>query len=426
MNNQEEGVRWKVCADELAVFGGAPAFTHPLYVGRPNIGDRERLHERIDDILDRRILTNGGPYVKEFERRIAETAGVKHAIAVNNATIGLEIAVRAAGLHGEVIIPSFTFIATAHALHWQGITPVFCDVDPDTHLIDPDAVERLITPRTTGILGVHVWGTPCDADRLEAIARRHNLKLLFDAAHAFGCSLGHRSVGSLGDVEVFSFHATKFINSLEGGAIVTNDDEIARKARLMHNFGFEDYDKVVMEGTNAKLNEVSAAMGLTSLEQMDALMAVNRRNYTLYQQGLRGIPGIRLMQIGNAGRHNFQYMVLEVDETVAGITRDDLVNVLWQENVHARRYFYPGCHRMEPYQTLYPNAGQMLPHTERLSARVMALPTGPTITPAHIESICRVIWLAVNSAGSVTRKLHLPAVDWASLAGLEVVKRDAA
>ena len=272
----------------LAILGGVPAFTEPLHVGRPNIGDRTALLSRINDLLDRHWLTNNGPFVREFEGRIADFLGVKNCIAMCNATVALEIATRALGLHGEVIVPSFTFIATAHALQWQETTPVFCDVDPATHNLDPGKVEAMITPRTTGIMGVHVWGRPCDIDALDEIARRRSLKLMFDAAHAFGNSYRGRMIGNFGQVEVFSFHATKFFNTFEGGAVVTNDDDLAAKIRLMTNFGFAGYDNVIYVGTNGKMPEVSAAMGLTGLESLDEFIAANRRNHAAYRAGLLG------------------------------------------------------------------------------------------------------------------------------------------
>src|SRR5262245_2680457 len=210
----------------LAIFGAAPAFAEQLHVGRPNLGDRGRFLERLNDILDRRWLTNHGRYVGELERCIAQLVGVKNCVLVANGTIGLELLIRALGLGGEVIVPAFTFVATAHALQWQEITPVFADIDPTTHCLDPASVEAAITPRTTGIIGVHVWGRPCAVDELQALARRRGLKLLFDAAHAFGCSFGERMIGAFGEAEVFSFHATKILNTFEGGAIVTNNGEL--------------------------------------------------------------------------------------------------------------------------------------------------------------------------------------------------------
>ena len=251
----------------LAVLGGTPAFAEPLHVGRPNIGDRQRLLTRIEDMLDRRWFTNNGPYVQAFERQIAEYVGVKHCVAMCNATIALEIAIRAAGLRGEVIVPSFTFIATAHALQWQEITPVFCDVAPGSHHLDPTQVERLITPRTTGIIGVHVWGVPCDIEALTEISQRRGLSLMFDAAHAFSCSYKGRLIGGFGDAEVFSFHATKFLNAFEGGVVTTNNDHLAERMRFMRNFGFAGIDDVDYVGTNGKMTEVCAAMGLKKLWQ---------------------------------------------------------------------------------------------------------------------------------------------------------------
>jgi dTDP-4-amino-4,6-dideoxygalactose transaminase len=383
---------------ELALFGGEPAFPDKLYVGRPNIGDRERLLSRINDMLDRRWLTNNGPYVQELEGQLASLLGVKHCIAMCNATVALEIAIRAVGMTGEVIVPSMTFVATAHALQWQQITPVFADVDPRTHNLDPARVEALITPRTTGIIGVHLWGRACAPDELADLARRRGLSLLFDAAHAFGCSYQGRMIGNFGDAEVFSFHATKFYNAFEGGAVTTNDDDLAARIRLMKNFGFAGFDRVVHVGTNGKMSEVSAAMGLTSLESMGEFIEVNRRNYERYRQGLAGIAGVTMIRYDDRERCNFQYIVLEVDESVTGVPRDHLIDALWAENVVARRYFWPGCHRMEPYRSYQPNAGLLLPETERVVERLVSLPTGTGVTDSQIDAICAMISLVVRSA----------------------------
>jgi dTDP-4-amino-4,6-dideoxygalactose transaminase len=390
---------------ELALFGGVPAFPVQKHVGSPNIGDRRRLLQRMEDILDRRWLTNGGPYVQEFEKRIGAMLGVKHCIAMCNATIGLEIAIRAVGMTGEVVLPSFTFIATAHALQWQQIRPVFCDIDPDTHTIDPGRIEALLTPRTTGILGVHLWGRPCDVEAIEAIARRRGLKVLYDAAHAFGCGRGGRKVGGFGDAEVFSFHATKFVNTFEGGAITTNDDDLAARIRLMKNFGFVGYDDVGYVGTNGKMTEISAAMGLTSLESLARFVAVNRRNHGLYREALAGLEGIRLMEFDDVETPNHQYVVLEVDPERAALGRDELAQVLWSENIIARRYFFPGCHRMEPYRTLDPAAGERLPATGRVAARVLSLPTNTGVDPDDIATIGRVIRRALEQGARVRAAL---------------------
>ena len=392
--------------EQLAILSGIPAFGEPLHVGRPNIGDRQALLARINDLLDRRWLTNNGPFVQEFEHRIAEVLGVKHCIVMCNATVALEIVIRALELHGEVIVPSFTFIATAHALQWQEITPVFCDVDPATHNMDPNKVEDMITPLTTGIIGVHVWGRPCAIDDLSEIAARRNLKLMFDAAHAFGNSYKGRMIGNFGQAEVFSFHATKFFNTFEGGAVVTNDDILAKKMRLMTNFGFSGYDNVIYVGTNGKMSEVSAAMGLTGLDSLDEFIAVNSRNYSAYSTGLRDIPGIQLIAYDGTEYCNYQYVIVEVDEAIAGISRDDLIQILHAENVLARRYFYPGCHEMEPYRSYFPHARLLLPETEQLTKRVMSLPTGTAIGNEEIDTVCNIIRLAVTHSQELQQVLN--------------------
>jgi dTDP-4-amino-4,6-dideoxygalactose transaminase len=385
---------------QLAILGGSHAFEMPLHVGRPNLGDRERFLMYVDSIFDNRWLTNCGPLVKQFEQELAAFVGVKHCITVCNATIALEVAIRALGLTGEVIVPSFTFVATAHALQWQEITPVFCDIDPATHTLDPCCVEKLITPRTTGILGVHLWSRPCAIDALQEITHARNLKLLFDAAHAFGCSYEGTMIGNFGDAEVFSFHATKFFNTFEGGAIVTNDNALATRIRHMINFGFVGYDEVESIGTNGKMSEISAAMGLTNLQSLDEVVAINKRNYRYYQRGIADIPGLSLIQYDENEKCNFQYIVVEVDAQKTGVHRDVLFNVLHAENVLARRYFWPGCHRMEPYHTLFPDAYLNLPNTESIAERVLVLPTGTAVGEHEITAICDILRTAIaNSEG---------------------------
>ena len=381
----------KTGTDGWALFGAAPAFDRKLHVGQPNVGDRAYFMERLERILDLRWFTNHGECVRELEAELCRYLGVAHCVAVCNATIGLEIAIRALGMDGEVIVPSLTFVATPHALQWQQVVPVFCDVDEETHLLDPARVEALITPRTTGILPVHLWGRPCDVEALTAIAKRHRLRLLFDAAHAFGCSHGGAMVGGFGDAEVFSFHATKFFNSFEGGAIATNDAELAGRLRLMTNFGFAGYDRVVHIGTNGKMTEVAAAMGLASLRSVDSFVATNLRNHRSYRRGLSGLEGVELLGFDERERNNYQYVVVEYTPAPGGPTRDDLVDLLWAENVMARKYFWPGCHRMEPYRTLYPDVAGRLPATEAIADRLLVLPTGTGVDESDIAALCALI-----------------------------------
>jgi len=391
--------------NDLVIFGGIPAFQNKLCVGCPNIGKRESFLRYVNGLLDKRLLTNNGPLVQEFEQRIARMLGVKHCIAVCNATTALEITERALELKGEVIVPSFTFIATAHSLKWQELTPIFCDIDANTHNIDPKKIEALITPRTSGIIGVHVWGRPCEVDELANIAKRHRLKLIFDAAHAFGCSSNGRMIGSFGDVEVLSFHATKVLNTFEGGAVLTNNGDLAKKIRLMKNFGFTDYDTVGYIGVNGKMSEISAAMGLTGLESLDDFVTVNARNYKDYQRQLSSFNGVSMALYNEKEKCNYNYIVLEIDETITRINRDQLVEVLWSENILARRYFYPGCHKQEPYRSSPPWAGLKLPETEKVSSRALLLPNGTTISPNNVLAVCQIIKLAINNSSEVCRKL---------------------
>lgn len=390
--------------DDLALFGGRPAFSEKVHVGRPNVPDRKGFMERVEQIFNRRWFSNNGACVQELERKLENYLGVKHCIAVCNATVGLELAIRAVDLKGEVIVPSFTFVATAHALQWQEITPIFCDIDPETHHLDPRVVKKMITPYVTGIIGVHIWGRPCAVDELTALAKHFKIKLIYDAAHAFGCSHKGKMIGNFGDAEVFSFHATKIFNTFEGGAIATNNDELAAKIRLMKNFGFSGYDRVVHLGVNGKMNEVSAAMGLSCLDSIDDFIEANRRNYENYRKRLAKLPGLKMIDYGTANKVNFHHIVIEVDSKKVGLTRDQLVRVLQDENVMARRYFYPGCHRMEPYRSHWPQAGVFLKQTEALCDRVLILPTGSAINEKEINTICNIVEYALKNARQVSKR----------------------
>jgi len=371
---------------DLAISGAPPAFSEPLHVGRPNIGNRERFLARVNEILDRRWLTNNGPMVQEFEHKVALFLGVKHCVAMCSGTIALEIAIRALDLEGEVIVPSYTFVATAHALQWQEITPIFADIDPATHNLDPEAVRRMLTPRTTGIIGVHLWGRPAPIEGLQAIADEYGLRLMFDASHAFGCSHRGTMIGNFGRCEVFSFHATKFFSTFEGGAVVTNDDELAEKMRLMRNFGFAGFDNVIYPGTNGKMTEIAAAFGLTNLEDLNTFVEANRNNYEAYRKGIATIPGLSILEFNHAEKNNYQFVVLEVSPDFP-VARDEIVRIFHAENILVRKYFWPGCHNMMPYRAFYPHADLMLPLTRIVADRVIVLPTSQAISEDHVQTI---------------------------------------
>ncbi len=379
-----------------------PLFAEPKHVGCPNLPCRQRLFERFNDILDRAWLSNNGRYVQLFEQQIRQITGARHCIAVSNGTMALSLTASAMGLTGEVIVPALTFIATPHAFAWLGVTPVFADVDPVTCCIDPAHVEELISERTTAIVGVHLWGRPCDVIALQQIAQRHNLRLIFDASHAFGCETAGAPIGTFGDAETFSFHATKFVSAAEGGAIVTNNDLLADSLRRARNFGFSGVDEVTELGTNAKLNELSAAFGVTSLESMSEFIEHNARNYAAFQQGLADIPGLQFVPNVVGRQHNFQYVVIRVDASVTGICRDDLMGILHENNIRARRYFYPGCHRSQPYcQAAQPR----LPVTEQLVTEVLSLPTGSSVAESDVAAICGLIRSVIDQASRGRQRL---------------------
>ncbi|MDF1697421.1 MAG: aminotransferase class I/II-fold pyridoxal phosphate-dependent enzyme [Saprospiraceae bacterium] len=382
----------------LAIVGGKPAFSEKLHVNKPNLGNSDYFTELVKSILESYQFTNNGPLVNRLEEKLAQYLQVKHCVLASNGTIALSLLVKALDLKGEVIIPSFSFISTAHTLMWQGIKPVFCDINQETWNIDPDHCESLITERTSAIIGTHVWGRSCNIERLEAIAEKHNIRLVFDAAHAFGSSHKGKMIGSFGNAEVFSFHSTKAFHTFEGGAITTDDPSLAKQLKVMSNFGFVGYDEVMHLGTNAKMTEICAAMGLTNLQSIDLFFKKNKNVHEKYKQHLSNIPGLKLLEYNESEQNNYQYIVLEVNETIIGLTRDEIINVLHKENILARRYFYPGNHKMEPYNSLYPEIDFELPTTNLVSEQVLLLPGGTSITDDQIIGICSILELTISNA----------------------------
>lgn len=379
--------RWGICHNMQASEIEAPP--RILHVGRPNIGDAEAFLASARDILESSWLTNNGAYVQRLEEEIQNYLGVKNVIAVCNGTLGLQILL-AASLEriGEVVVPDFTFIATAQAVTAAGHRVVIADVDERSHCLSPTAVERLIGPDTVAILGVHLWGNQCFVDEFRDIADRHGVKLFFDAAHAFGSRFKGRAIGGFGDAEVFSFHATKVFNTFEGGAIVTNDDELASKCRKIRNFGFIGTDRVECLGTNAKMTEISAAMGLVNLKRVDQFIADNRRNYLLFKKYEEQIAGLKVLDPGPDMDSNHHYVVARIDEAAFGASRDEIVDALWNNGVRARRYFHPGVSKTPPYEWLQ-NAP--VPISQHLCQTLIIFPTGPSVTEDDVERIFCVI-----------------------------------
>jgi dTDP-4-amino-4,6-dideoxygalactose transaminase len=368
------------------------AFKSPLYVGRPNIGNREKFNDRVNEIFDTRWLSNNGPMVQNFESEIAKFIGIKHCVSVCNATIGMELVANAMELKGSVIVPTYSFIATAHAFRRIGVRPLFVDMNPKSHNIAPEMIEQTIELDTSAIVATHVWGRACEIELIQEIGERRGLPVIYDAAHAFGCSHKGRMLGNFGACEIYSFHATKFLNCFEGGAIVTNNDALAEKLRLMRNFGFQGFDNITEIGTNAKMSEIHAAMGLTNLESIEYFIEINRRNYNAYQDGLRCVPGVKVIEYDPKERNNYQYVVVEIDSNQSGKSRDTIVDFLISKNVIARKYFWPGCHNMPFYRTeTSQNVSIRMSNNDRVGCSVIVLPTGETMTEGMISRVCDMI-----------------------------------
>ena len=361
-----------------------------------------------DRVWNSRWFTNDGPLVGEFEQKLSDYLNVEHCVLTSNGTAALQLTIRALGLTGEIIIPSYTFISTAHALSFAGIRPRFCDVSRSDWNADCDDVARLIDDRTSAVIATHIWGDACDIERMQNICDDAKIHLLFDAAHAFGSTYRGTRLGGFGSAEIFSLHATKALHSFEGGLVSTRDPALADKLRKMRNFGFAGLDYVEMPGINAKMSEVHAAMGLANLACIDATIAGNKRCHDTYFSLLQCIPGLRLRRPAENEQSNYHYVVAEVSPGEFGLGRDELVDILSRENVLARRYFYPGGHRSLPYCNEPSGMTATLPVTEDVCGRVMLLPGGCTMPDDDIEAICNVIRFISVNAGEISSSLTRP------------------
>lgn len=376
---------------KFSLLGGPAAFSKMLPVGQLYFPSWDRYEAAMRGIFERRYYTNHGPLVQQLEARLQETLGVKHAICVTNATIGLMMAVEALELSGKVVMPSFTFIASAQSLTWAGVEPVFCDVNPATHQIDLGKIDALLDEHVTGIMGVNLWGGACDPVALERFAQDRSLKLYFDSAHAFGCEVNGKNVAGFGELEVFSFHATKVLNATEGGCICTNDDVIAARLRNIRSSYGSGKAVPVVKTSNGRMSEAQAAIALLSLDDFPQNQKNNQTLFRKYEEGLRDIPGLRLVPPAGVTLSNYQYAVCEVDENMFGLSRDQLIAVLKAENVNARRYFYPGVHRTVGFQSVTRKWADELPVTERLCASCIQFPIGAMVDGKAVDTICEII-----------------------------------
>lgn len=360
----------------------------PVTVTRPFLPPLEEYVEELRGIWERAWLTNQGPCHDQFEKALAEYLGVQHVSLACNGTIALQLGLRALRITGEVITTPYSFPATTHALHWSNCTPVFCDVDPDTGNLDPSKVQSLITPKTTAILPVHVYGTPCDVAALQRVADAYGLKLIYDAAHAFGVRVGETSVLTFGDLAILSFHATKVFTTAEGGALVTHDPMLEKRVGYLKNFGFEDEVTIVTPGTNGKMNEFQAALGIVQLRYVDGAIAQRREISALYRERLTGIDGIQLLPEIEKVTSNFAYMPIFVDKTYP-LSRDELYDSLRSRGYFGRRYFYPLISEFAMYRDL-PSAAD-LPVATKMSRGVICLPIYAGLGVHDVEQICEII-----------------------------------
>jgi dTDP-4-amino-4,6-dideoxygalactose transaminase len=376
----------------LAVFGAKPRFDEPLPVGQYYWPEWAGYEKAAQGIFSRRYYTAqrfAGPLVVEFQRRLQEFLGVKHAIAVRNATNGLMILAHILGQHGKVIVPSWTFIATVQSLLWANCQPVFCDIDPETQQMSPGSVKRLLeNGDVKAILGVHLWGNALPVDVLEMLAEEHGAAVYYDAAHAFGCRVGERAIGTFGRAEVFSFHAGNIVSTGEGGCITTDDDGLAAKLRAMRGDHVSGGGEA-MQSATARMSEIQAAVGLMMLDAFERNRRNNEEQHKTYEERLSAVPGIRILHRSGASRSNFQSLVCVVEEPF-GLTRDELLAVLRAENVEAERRFYPPTHAVSPFSNPTFQNGR-LRNTETAARTTFQLPVGNRVTVVAVERICTII-----------------------------------
>jgi dTDP-4-amino-4,6-dideoxygalactose transaminase len=366
-----------------------PTLDGSIPLARPNVADPSWVARQVEDILASGVLTNG-PYVREFERRAAEYLGVRHCVAVASCTSGLMLALRAVDLSGEVVVPSFTFAATAHAVAWNGLRPVFADVDPETLTLDPASVRRVIDMRTSAILATHVYGTPADVEGLRAIADEYGIRLFFDAAHAFGSRHGSRRIGGFGDAEVFSLSPTKVVVAGEGGIIATNDDAIAQRCRIGRDYGNPgDYDCRFV-GLNARMSELHAAVALASLEDLDERLDERNRLAGEYRDALAGAFGIGFPGVRPGDRSTYKDLTVLVHPEIAGRTASEVGAVLAAQGIETKRYYDPPVHRMRSYRFLGASS-QALPVTEFAAERVLTLPLWTGMGAVEIDRVAGAI-----------------------------------
>lgn len=361
-----------------------------IYVTKPSLPPFEEYVGYLKRIWDNNVLTNMGPLHKEFREKLAEFLGVPLCLPVCNGHMALEMTLQAMELSGEVITTPYTFASTTHAIVRNNLTPVFCDIRESDCTIDPDRIEELITDKTSAIVPVHVYGMPCDVEKIERIAQKHNLKVIYDAAHAFGVSVNGNSIASYGDASMFSFHATKIFNTIEGGCVVAKDEKRLLRVYQLHNFGIMDEENVDFVGANAKMNEFQAAMGLCNLKTYEEKLSKRRDLVELYADCLKDVPGIRMLKYDNDNiEYNYSYLPIFIDKERYGLSRNEVKELLAKYNIHARKYFYPITSDFNCYD--YGKDKSRLGIARKMSEQVLTLPLYPDLAKETVINICNIL-----------------------------------
>jgi dTDP-4-amino-4,6-dideoxygalactose transaminase len=362
-----------------------------IYVTRPALPDLSEFIPYLEKIWESRWLTNNGPFHQEFEKALAEYLGVKHVSLFSNGTLALVTALQAMRINGEVITTPYSFVASTHSLWWNGIKPVFVDIEPEFMNINPDRIEVAITTQTTAIMPVHIYGNPCNVEKIQHIADTYGLKVIYDACHAFGVTINGTSVLNYGDLSVLSFHATKVFTTFEGGAIISHDEKMKKRIDFLKNFGFADEVTVVAPGINAKMNEIQSAFGILQLKHFDAYAKRRTEIAQEYRKHLSGVQGIRILSDIEGVRHTYPYYPILIDENKYGRKRNELYELLKMNNFHGRRYFYPLISQFPTYRGLPSAAANNLPVAEKITQEILCLPIYPDLELESVRRICKLI-----------------------------------
>ncbi|WP_194788166.1 DegT/DnrJ/EryC1/StrS family aminotransferase [Pseudomonas sp. UFMG81] len=363
----------------------------PITVTSPLLPPLEEFLPYLESIWESKRLTNAGPFHEQLEQELAEHLGVEHISLFSNGTLALVTALQALRVTGEVITTPYSFVATGHSLLWNNLKPVFVDIDPRTNNLDPQRIIEAITPETTAILPVHCYGIPCDVDAIQEIADTYGLKVIYDAAHAFGVRQDGKSILNNGDLSILSFHATKVFNTFEGGAIICKDEKLKRRIDFLKNFGYVDETVIMATGINGKMNEIQAAFGVLQLRHIDDALQRRRRVFERYREALKGLDGITLLQQPQGLDWNYAYCPILIDEKRFGASRDMVYQLYRDQNILVRRYFYPLICEFPMYRGLASSNLERLPNALEISRQVLCLPIYPDLEPGTQEQIIDIL-----------------------------------